>query len=99
LLGRLPGAARSNKMRDGGRGVARCRSGLWLGWNIDAATNQQKQIDDEDCDQDEAADEDVGPESEHSFVLRKIGWRDVAVFVVLFVHADKLICKRDRVRE
>lgn len=38
------------------------------------------------------------PEAEHSFVLRKI-WRwDVALLVIVFVHADKLICKRDRVR-
>lgn len=64
------------------------------------AANQQKQIDDEDRDQDQAADEDMGLEAENGLVLGKIRRRDVVWFVValVFVHADKLICKCEPVR-
>ena len=59
-----------------------------------SGAHEKKQIDEKDCDEDEAADEDVGPESHHGFVPGKVGRRDVFVlvvaFVVVFVHADKL---------
>jgi hypothetical protein len=77
---------------------------LWLGggrcwsrlrrWGVYAGAHQQKQVDEKDGDEDEAADEDVWPEAEHGFVAGKIGGRDVFVlvvaFVVVFVHADQL---------
>jgi hypothetical protein len=43
-------------------------------------------------------DEDVGAEAEHSLVPGEVRRRDVVVLVVVlvvvFVHADKLTCKR-----
>jgi hypothetical protein len=63
-------------------------------WRVDAGADQQEQIDKKDGDEHEAADEDVGTESEDGFVFGKVrGW-DVFVlvvaFVVVFGHADQL---------
>src|SRR2546429_4396193 len=70
-----------------------CWSRLWRSWGINSGAHQQKQIDEQDRDEDQAADEDVGPEAHHGFVLGKVrGW-DVFVRVVAFVvfgHAHKL---------
>ncbi len=81
---------RGNRPSVGGCGwVARSRLGL----RPDAGAHQKKQIDEEDGDQDEAADEDVRPESEYGFVAGKVGRGDVVVLVFVFVHADKLMWK------
>jgi hypothetical protein len=59
--------------------------------------HQEKEIDEQNRDEDEAADEDVGPETHHGFVAGKIGRWDVFVlavaFVMVFGHADKHRCK------
>jgi hypothetical protein len=69
-------------------------SGLSRRGGIDAGAHQEKEIDEQDCDEDEAADEDVGPEAHDRFVARKVWRRDmfvlVVAFVVVFGHADKL---------
>jgi hypothetical protein len=69
-------------------------SGLWRSGGIDAGAHQEKEIDEQDCDEDEAADEDVRPEAHDGFVAGKVWRRDVFVlviaFVVMFGHADKL---------
>jgi hypothetical protein len=74
-------------------GGGRCWSRLRR-WGVDAGAHQQKQVDEKDGDENEAADEDVRFESEHGFVAGKVGGRDVFVlvvaFVVVFVHADQL---------
>jgi hypothetical protein len=79
------------------RGIAGSWSRVWWGWGIDARAYQQKQIDEQDGDENEATDEDVRPESEHCLVLGKVRRWDVLVlmvaFVVMFVHADKLSWK------
>jgi hypothetical protein len=76
------------------RGRAGCWSRLWRSWGIDTGAHEEKQIDEQDGDEDEAADEDVGTESEHCFMARKVGGRDVVVlviaFVIMFVHAHQL---------
>src|SRR5580704_5882324 len=71
------------------RGWSRLR-----GRRVDARAHEEKQIDEKNGDEDEAADPDVGPESHDGFVLGKIrGW-DVFVlvvaFMVMFGHAHKL---------
>ena len=66
--------------------------GLWLGCEESAAL-EEEEIDDDDGDEDETADEDVGPEAEDGFVLWEVGWRDVVGFVIAFVHADQLMRK------
>jgi hypothetical protein len=74
------------------------RRGCWSRFGrrrgVDAGANQKKEIDEQDCDEDETADEDVGSEAHHGFVAGKVrGW-DVFVlvvaFVVMFGHAHKL---------
>jgi hypothetical protein len=77
----------------GGGSVARCWRRLWRSWGIDAGTYQEKQVHEKDDDEDEATDEDVGPESHHGFVPGKVGRRDMVMlvaFVAMFGHAHKL---------
>jgi len=76
----------------------------WCGfcrrWGIDAGAHQKQEIQKQDCDQDQAADEDVGPEAHDGFVAGKIRGREVfvlmavfalmAAFVLVFGHAHKL---------
>ena len=79
---------------------SRCRCRLWRSRGIDAGAHQKQKIEKQDDDQDEAADEDVGPEAHHGFVAGKIRGRDVivlmavialmAAFVLVFGHAHKL---------
>jgi hypothetical protein len=82
----------------GGRLVVRGWSILLGSRRIDSGTHKQKQIDDEDRDENEAADEDVGAKSHDRFVFGEIGGWDVVVLVVAFVmvfgHADKLTWTR-----
>jgi hypothetical protein len=63
-------------------------------WGVDAGAHQQKQVNEKDGNENEAADEDVWFKSEHGFVTGKVRGRDVFVsviaFVVVFVHADQL---------
>jgi hypothetical protein len=76
-------------LRGAGCWGRRCRS-----WRIDAGTHQEKKVHDKDDDEDEASDEDVGPEAHHGFVAGKVRRWDVFVlvvaFVVVFGHAHKL---------
>ena len=82
----------------GGRLVVRCGSILLGSRRIDAGTHKEKQIDEKDGDEDEAADEDVGAKSHDRFVFGEIGRRDVVLLVIAFVmvfgHADKLTWAR-----
>ena len=75
-------------------GCGGCWSRLWRGRGIDAGAHQKKEIDQQDCDEDEAADEDVGFEAHHGFVAGKIRRWNVFVLVValvlVFGHAHKL---------
>jgi hypothetical protein len=54
-----------------------------------AAIHKQEEIDAEDGDQNESANEDVGPEAEHGFVAGEVGGWDVSGLVIAFVHGDK----------
>jgi hypothetical protein len=60
----------------------------------DARAHEEEQVDQKYGDEDEAADEDVRPESHNGFMFWEIGRRNVVVlvvaFVVVFVHADKV---------
>jgi hypothetical protein len=56
----------------------------------DRRTHDQKKIENEDCDQDKAADEDVRPKSHVRFMTGKVRRRDVSVLGVVFVHAHQL---------
>jgi hypothetical protein len=58
--------------------------------NPGTAIDKHQQINHKDSDQDEPADEDVRPETEHGLVLGKVGRGNVAGFVIVFVHAHKL---------
>jgi hypothetical protein len=62
------------------------------GGRVDAGAHQQKKIDEENGDENEAADEDVRAESHDGFMPGKVRRWDVAVLVVAFVivfgHAD-----------
>ena len=88
IVGRLGG------LRAGGNSIARGGNRLWRVRRVNAGAHQEKQIDEKDCDKDEAADEDVRSESHHGFVLWEVGGRNVFVLVVAFVmvfgHAHKL---------
>jgi hypothetical protein len=68
--------------------------GLRRRWGVDAGADQKQEIDEQDCDEDETADEDVGTEAHYGLVAGKIRGRDVLVLVVAFVmmfwHGDKL---------
>src|SRR5262249_25072526 len=61
---------------------------------LDAGADEKKEIDKKNCDEDEAADEDVGFEAHHGLVAGKVRRRNVFVLVVAFVmmfgHAHKL---------
>lgn len=75
------------------RGSAGCWSGFCRSGRVDAGTDQKKEIDKQNCDENEAADEDVGPETHHGLVAGKVGRWDVVVlvvaFVVMFGHAQQ----------
>ncbi len=57
---------------------------------VDSRAHKQKQIDEEDGDEDEAADEDVRSKPHDCFMFGEVKRRDVSVLMVAFVHADKL---------
>jgi hypothetical protein len=80
---------RGVSVRRGRRGVG-CGSGRGLSGNPDGASYDEKKIDKEDGDQDQTTDEDVGSESEHSLMSRKVGRRDVSVLGVVFVHVHQI---------
>jgi len=67
---------------------------FWRSRGIDTRAYKKKEIDEQDCDEDEATDEDVRPEAHHGSVAGKIRRWDVFVLVVAFVavfrHAHKL---------
>jgi hypothetical protein len=76
-------------LRSGGGGRR-----FWRTRGIDTGAHQKKEIDEQNCDEDEATDEDVRPEAHHGSVAGKIRRWDVFVLVVAFVavfgHAHKL---------
>jgi len=58
----------------------------------DRGAHEQKEIEEEDCNEDETADEDVRTESHVGLVLGKVRGRDVTVLVIALVimHAYQL---------
>jgi hypothetical protein len=62
-----------------------------MSWHPNSTAHHEEQINEKECDQDQATDEDMGAESEHGFVAGKDGWRNVAVLVVVLMHAYSLV--------
>ena len=62
-----------------------------MSWHPNSTAHHEEQINEKECDQDETADEDVGSESEHCFVAWKVGWWNVAVLVMVLMHAYSLV--------
>ena len=56
----------------------------------DRGAHEQEEIEEEDCNEDEAADEDVRSKPHDCFMFGEVKRRDVSVLMVAFVHADKL---------
>ena len=53
--------------------------------------HHEEQINEQKCDENETADEDVWSESEHGFVAGKVRGRNVSVLVIVLMHAHSLV--------
>jgi hypothetical protein len=62
-----------------------------LGRHPDSTVHHEEQINEQECDENETADEDVRSESEHGFVPGKVRWRNVSVFVIVLMHGYSLV--------